>query len=298
MATALQANGQPRVIGDIVAIDAADIDATDRLRPIDPRWAEALGQIMRVEGQRTSIEVCRQKTGKPWRLVAGGHRHMAALLSPDLNPLRCVEVEADALSRRQAEISENLYRLDLEPIDRANFLAELHDVLRARSGLGADVSSQSIAANARWKKQLNDAAGDASATIARAYGFADAIADQFGFSKRTIQYDLMLARRLSGEVMAQLRGHPVATNAAQLRALARLSFTDQDKVVVELNAGAKTVAAALDRLSGKVAASAEDRRLSAFVGAYARMTLSEKKGALAQLAGMLPAGFALTGAAK
>ena len=55
----------------------------------------------------------------------------------------------------------------------------------------------------------------------------------------------------------------------------------------------KSVAEAQAIIANRPKATAEDRRLSAFIGTFARMALSEKKGALAQLAGMLPAGFSL-----
>lgn len=259
MATALQANGQPRVIGDIVAIDAADIDASERLRPIDEAWGVALGHIMLTEGQRTPIEVCRSTKGKPWRLVSGGHRHWAAGMFLDLNPLKAIEVEAGELSRRQAEIAENLWRRALDPLDRAVFVAEMHDVLRARAGLAASIVPQEIAANARWKKQLRDAADDACDTMTHAYGFTTAIADQIGLQKRTVERDLMLARRLSQRVVSALRGHKVASNATELRALARLDAGQQEAVAAEILAGAKGVAAALANIAGKIVAATSVR---------------------------------------
>lgn len=300
--SALQADGEPRIIGDIIALDADMIDASDRLRPIDPEWADALGQVMRAKGQRTPIEVCRQEGAKAWRLVSGGHRHAAATLYPDLNPLRAIEVEDGELARREAEVSENLWRKELGPLDRAHFVAEEYELLRARSGLRAGVSAQEIAANARWKKEINRASADASAKIAAAYGFTDRIAEQFGYSSRTVRNDLLLARRLSPRVVEALRafGHPITDNASQLRALAKLELEDQLVAGEHLVAGrAKNVAEAVALLRNRPKPSAEDRRLSSFIGTFARMSLAEKKGALAQLAGMLPAGWSLAeGGAK
>jgi ParB-like chromosome segregation protein Spo0J len=301
MATALKptsdawnADGTPRVFGDVFAVDAAEVDASKRLRPIDTSWATALGQIVLAEGQLTPIQVSRNRgKGKPWILIAGGHRHAAAELFLDLNPLRAIEVEGGELMQRQAEISENLHRRDLNPIDRATFIAELHDVLRARSGLDPSLSPQQIAVNARWQKELAKAAGDAWLTMSHAYGFSDQIAEQSGLSLPTIKRDLMLARRLSPLVVDRLRAHPIARNATQLRALAKLDPAEQTAVVDRLVAGAKSVAEALALLRDKPKAAPEDKRLSAFIGAFARMSLTEKKGALAQLAGMLPAGFRL-----
>jgi ParB family chromosome partitioning protein len=291
MATALQANDDPRVVGEIIALHADDIDASERLRPIDMSWAAALGQIMLVEGQGTPIQVCRGKRGKkPWRLVAGGHRHAAASMFLELNPLRAIEVPDSELARRQAEIAENLWRRELAPLDRATFLAEMYEVLRARAGLPAGLTPQQIAINARWKKELRKAAGDTSETISHVYGFTSQIADQIGFTKRTVELDLMLAKRLSPRLADRLRAHPVSQNATQLRAIAKLEQDEQASVVELLLGGAKSVAEALARLRERPEVSPEDKRLSAFIGAFARMSLPEKKGALAQLAGMVPAG--------
>jgi ParB family chromosome partitioning protein len=281
-----------RVIGDVIALRPDEIDATGRLRPIDEAWADALGGIMLEEGQLDPIWVSRQKGPKRWKLVAGGHRHRGAELK-GIETLRAIEVDAAVLSRRQAEVAENLHRLGLAPIDRAAFIAELHDVLRARSGLLGTITPQEIAANARWKRDLRQAAGDASDIMSRAYGFTSEIAEQYGFSKRSIERDLMLARRLSPQVRESLRGHPVAANATQLRALAKLDLDEQQAVALRLTRGAKTVAEAIAFVRGRAPANPEDKRLSAFIGAFARMSLTEKKGALAQLAGMLPAGFRL-----
>jgi hypothetical protein len=74
--SAWNADGSPRIVQDVIAVDAAEVDASGRLRPIDLQWATALGQIMLAEGQRTPILVYRQHGPgkKPWKLVAGGNR--------------------------------------------------------------------------------------------------------------------------------------------------------------------------------------------------------------------------------
>jgi ParB family chromosome partitioning protein len=288
------ADGSPRIVGDIIALDAREIDATGRLRAVDDHWSRALGRIMIAEGQRTPIEVAHNPQAKsPWKLVSGGHRHAAAIHFPELNPLRCIEVPAGELDRRHSEIAENLWRRELNPLERAVFVAEMHDVLRARAGLSSDASAQSIAANVRWKKELRRAAGDASAIVADAYGFTVEIADRVGLSKRTIENDLMVARRLNPTVQIKLRGHAAAGNATQLRALARLEEADQSAVVDHLLAGARSVSEALARIANRQPVSAEDRRLSTFIGAFSRMTLSQKRGALEALAGLLPSPFKL-----
>jgi len=262
----------------VIAVDAAEVDASERLRPIDAAWATALGQIMLAEGQQTPILVCRHAKEKPWRLIAGGHRHAAAEMFLDLNPLWAIELEESALALRQAEIAENLWRRELAPIDRANFVAEMHEVLRARTGLDESLGRHAIAAHVRWKKNLRQIAQDASVKITDAYGFTGHIADLAGLSKSSIEKDLMLARRLSPLVAERLRSHPVAGNATQLRALAKLDQHEQAAVVRCLLFGAKSVSEALAQLSDKPKLSVEDKRYSTIIGTLQRMSVTERLG--------------------
>ena len=276
---------EAKEIETIVSIRVADINAADRLRPVDPVWASALGAIMAREGQRTPIEVCRLPGRTHWTLVTGGHRHAGAL-AEGIEYLKAIVVGADRAERRMREVSENLWRKELDPIDRAAFVAEIHALLKAKVGSAtSDQSAQQVAANARWQKALATDAADASATIADAYGLDAQIGAQLGFSERTVRNDLLLHRRLAPSLIAALREvrHPIAGNATQLRALAKLDEAQQRAVVRLLVDGAKTVSDALATIAAKPPVAAEDKRLSAFVGAFARMGTAEKFGALRQL---------------
>lgn len=290
-----------QVVGEIVLLDPALIDATDRLRPIDPVWAEALGGIMAAEGQRTPIEVCRLPGKAGFRLVTGGHRHAGAKLKGLM--LRAEIVDNDATDRRLREISENLHRRDLDPIDRATFVAELVDVHKARAGINREQDGRAASANARWQKVIQAEAEDTNDTMSFVYGWSDRVADQLGFSKRTVERDLLLIRRIPASVIDALRraDHPVLRNGGQLRALAKLDDSAQRKVLGLLLhhdmqiAGApfSSVSAAVAAMADKQAPSPDAKRLSAFIGSFGRMALAEKKGALSHLAGMLPAGWSL-----
>lgn len=282
----------PDVVGQIILLRPDEIDAGDRLRPVDPVWAEALAGILQAEGQRTPIEVCRLPGKTRYTLVTGAHRHAAAAKAGI--QLRAEVVTNDAAERRLREISENMHRRDLSPLDRAAMLAELVAVHKVRAGLDPSADGRTASVNARWQKSLQDEADDTTATIAVVYGWNDAIADSVGLASRTVRDALLLHRRIPAAGVAELRAvaHPILNNAAQLRALAKMDEGQQRKVIRRLADGAKTIAEAQD---AKAATPADAKRLSAFIGAFGRMSLSEKKGALAQLAGMLPAGWSLTG---
>lgn len=280
------------IAGQIILVDPDQVDASNRLRPVDPVWAEALGGILAAEGQRTPIEICRLPGRAGYTLVTGAHRHAAAARMG--LQLRAEVVTNDAAERRLREISENLHRRDLAPLDRSAFLAELVAVHKVRAGIDPSVDGRTASVNARWQKSLQNEADDTSATIALVYGWASHTGEALGLSRRTVYNDLLLHRRIPAAGVAELRevAHPILNNAAQLRALAKMDEGQQRKVIRRLADGAKSIAEAQD---AKAATPADAKRLSAFIGAFGRMSLVEKKGALAQLAGMLPAGFSLTG---
>ncbi len=282
----------PDIVGQIILLRPEEIDAGGRLRPVDPVWAEALAGILQAEGQRTPIEVCRLPGRKTYTLVTGAHRHAAAAKRGLM--LRAEVVTNDAAERRLREISENMHRRDLAPLDRAAMLAELVAVHKVRAGLDPNADGRTASVAARWQKALQNEADDTTATIAVVYGWTSDIAGRIGLSARTIRDDLLLHRRLPAAGVEQLRevAHPILNNAAQLRALAKMDESEQRKVIRRLADGARTIADARD---AKSAQPADAKRLSAFIGAFGRMSLSEKKGALAQLAGMLPAGWSLQG---
>lgn len=290
-------------LSDFVLVRTDQVDRGERLREVDEVWAEALGQVMAREGQRTPIEVCRLPGTNRFTLVTGGHRHRGAELS-GIAFLRAEIVSAGRDDRRMREVSENLWRKDLEPIDRAAFVAEAVAIHKRRAGIDAVQHRDASVPQARLIKVE---AADTLETISNVYGWSDEVGEQLGFTGRTVRNDLYLYRRLAPSLVARLRGerHPVARNATQLRALAKLEPAAQRDVVAALlgegrNASLKTVAEAIraalpDKTKPPVAA--EDKRLSAFLGAFARMSLAEKKGALVQLRDLLPAGFALESAA-
>lgn len=279
--------------GDLIPLDPNEIDLGDRLRPIDTAWAAAIGQSMSREGQIHAVDV-RRIDGR-WQLAgAGGHRVMGARLAGIAIEAKVVMFDQDVARRREA--AENLFRRANDPLERAEAIAELVRLHRELAGI-EEVERR----DSRVPKHLREEAAGMCETISHIYGWADDVAAELGFSKRTVQLDLFLFRGLRPSVVALLREkrHPVLKNASQLRALAKLDGVEQVAVAARLikaEGGApKSVTEAIRLVQGSnsVMQSAEDRRLSAFLGAFHRMGLSEKRGALAQLAGMLPAPFQL-----
>ncbi len=318
MASRLLANAEPSTalhqepLPDFVLIRTADIDVVDRLRPIDPVWGAALGQIMLRDGQDTPIQVCRLPGQNRWTLVVGGHRHFGAT-DAGIEFLMAEIVTADRDARRLREVRENLFRSDLTPFDRGAFVAEAVAILKRRAGVDPAATGPQVGAAARWQNRLKDETLDAAATLAGAYGFTSAVATELGLSGRTVERGLMLYRRLAPSLIERLRKHehPAATQQAQLEALAKLEAREQEKVVelltrpaASLNYGQpKTVAEAImhplgPKPSERAKPDAETKRLSAFVGAFARMSVVERRAALAQLAPQLPPGTDISNVEK
>lgn len=292
--TTVKVATSPEIAGEIILLHPDQIDASDRLRPIDPIWAAALGRVMKAEGQRTPIEVCRLPGRSGYKLVTGGHRHAGAVAEG--LQLRAEVVSSDAADRRLREVSENLWRRELSPIDRAAFIAELVTLHKVRAGIDPSKDGRAASANARWQKELKDEAEDTNATIALAYGWTETVADQVGLSKRSVEYDLLLHRRIPAGLIERLRAaeSPVLRNATQLRALAKLSESEQHEVATLLIDGtAKSVGEAIGTLHQRPQADAETKRLSTFIGTFGRMGLAEKKGAISALRPHLPKGVSV-----
>lgn len=298
MAAQLQDAGGDYLPGDIISLDPNEIALGERLRPIDTAWATAIGQSMKREGQIHPVDV-RPAKGGGWELAgAGGHRVTGARLAGIPIDAKVVLFDEDVSRRREA--AENLFRRANDPIERADAIAELVRLHREQAG-----EAEAERRSNRVPKSIAAAAkADAEAmcdTMSHIYGWGDEVAAELGFSKRTIQRDLFLYRGLRPSVIQLFREHrhPVLKNASQLRLLAKLGEGEQERVAARLidhGYGApKTVAQAIALVRGSNSAprSPEEKRLAAFIGAFARMGLPEKKGALQQLAGMLPAGFAL-----
>jgi len=292
-----------------VWVPTADIREGERLRPVDEVWAGALGDLMLRDGQQTAIDVCRDPENfGGWLLHgAGGHRLRGAQLR-EIENLKVLVWPHDPNTAKLREIRENLHRRDLDPYDRAAFIAEAVACYKRAHGIDPAKDGRSASVNARWQKAIDDEAEDTKLTLSRVYGWTDTVAEQLGVSRATIKRHLTLYRRIAPDQILRLRDarHPVASNASELNNLAKLEPEEQAKAVDQL-LGAnrplvdalgvapapKTVgdAVARERGSVKVPASPDERRHTAFLGAWDRMSLTAKKGALHQLAERLPAGF-------
>lgn len=274
-------------------VDIDKIDPTGGLRPLNLAWVEALAALMDARGQDDPIEIYPKKSG--FGTTAGRHRLAAATL------LGWKQIEADIqsrdrLDRMAREVSENLFKQQLSPLDRAAFVAKQIEIERARAGVADDATPQSVAAQARWSERLKSEADDASLIVRRAFGFAADVAETVGLSRAAIYRDLELHRRLSPDVADMIRTTAVAANASQLRALARMSETDQRLVTGLIVEGtAKGVTDAAATLKQTPVKSPVQKAWSAILSNYSRLGNRDRKDVLRQMAqgGQLPKGVTL-----
>ncbi len=240
----------------------------ERLRPVDSVWAEALGATMARDGQLTPIEVCRLPGQTGWTLVTGAHR-LAGAIHAGLPTVKAIRVSADRAERRLREVSENLWRRDLSPLDRAAFVGELFELLRARAGLAETDARTTAATFARWGTKNRQAAKNetknACATIAHGYGWSDAVADQVGLSRRSIYNDVLLHKGICPGIRERLRTMPGGDNSTQLRKLAEMRWDAQAGVIQAVDDGrARDLKDAIAQARGKPPApDAETKRLVA-----------------------------------
>ena len=260
----------PEIARSIFKVPVGMVDQADGLRPLDNGWVDALAQLMGRDGQRRPIEIYQKADGR-YGVIAGRHR-LAAILLLGWATIDADILSLDALDRRAAEVSENLFKLGLSPLDRAAFVAEQIAVEKARAGLSEAISPQSVAATARWSDRIGAEADDASAKIAHAFGFTDQMAEKVGLSRRAIYLDLELHRGIRPDVAEKIRALPVAQNASQLRALARLPEAEQREVAGLIVAGtAKGVTDAVGTLKQKPIPDTQKKAYSAFTGNWGRM---------------------------
>ena len=111
---------RPQAI-DLIKI--AGIRVPDGRRPVQPKAVEHLAETMATIGLKTPITVRLDEDGNP-RLVAGAHR-LAAAKRLGWDRITCfIEADQSGKQARQWELSENLHRVELSALERAEHIAE------------------------------------------------------------------------------------------------------------------------------------------------------------------------------
>lgn len=255
-------------------LPVTDIILNDRLRQVDEAHAHLLAENMQQTGcLRTPIEVrqVKTKTSLTYTLIAGAHRVRAAQI------LGWSEINAEIYQgsddeARLWEIDENLIRHELNPLDRAVFLAERKQV---------------------YERMHPDTAGGVAGGKARQgsatdiMSFAKDTAERVGLTDRSIRRAVFIAQKLSPDVRALLPGMVVAQKQSELLALAKLGHSEQRQVLDLLRdpeAKIKGVGAALDLLKGvKDDVGQSDKGFTDLVSKWGRATPQDRAAFLRHL---------------
>lgn len=289
--TAENASAPVAEVQQMIAIADIEVDEDNRLRRIDPSFAQAIAASMRIDGQLQPIDVCRminQKGGKPYRLVFGGHRIAGATINGDTH-IRAVVRSANALERKSREIAENFFKASLSPLDEARFIAELIANEKARLGIAPDEDGRSLNADVRSKKAKQKQLDDDLCIVHKSLGLQETVAARLGLTQATVSRHLTV-NGLERSIVDRVRGLAIADNASALRKLAGLDHDKQVEAVTLMEAG-QPANVAFAKAVGKTEKTPDKKRLRAFLDAFGRMGGKEQVAALQLL--MLPDGVKL-----
>jgi ParB family chromosome partitioning protein len=218
--------------------DIERIVVGERLRAVDPDHVAVIADSIRQCGRVLQPVAITQTLGGDWMLVAGAHR-LAAARMVGLTEIPVVIHDAlNGLQAKLIEIDENLLRHELNPLDRAVFLAErkrIYEELHPETKNGAHGHN-------KGKKE--------NATIA----FSKDAAERTGLGQRTIETAVRIANSLSPEVRKNLVGTDLSKNQSELLLLARQEPDAQVRIVdLILREGStvKSVRAAINQSGSK-----------------------------------------------
>jgi len=256
----------------IHSISIASIDATGRLRQVDPARVQVIADSILANRRkaigRSGLEqpIVVRAAGDTLKLVIGAHRLAACTLIGDTD-IDALLRDMDEFEARISEIDENLCRAELTMYDRAAFLAERDHVWKCMhpelAGRGK------AAAAARWHHATEN------------FSFASGIADKVGLADAEIRKNVKMWRALSPESRARIPNTWLADHQAQLRALAKLGPQQQAAVLAVLlrdDGPADNVAAALAEIEGRTAPAQDpvDKAYLDLVSRWARAPAAAK----------------------
>lgn len=224
------------------------IVVSDRLRDADPAHVAALAESIGQIGQQVPIRVRTDREGG-FHLVAGLHRIEACRLA-GLTEIEClIEAGLDELTARIIEIDENLIRHELNPLDRAAFLAErkrIYEELHpeTRAGVAGGKARQG-------RKSATAIFAVANGSQEGASTFSEDVATRTRLNARTVRRAVEVHSRLAPEVRRRLSGTHIAQKEGELFALSRQSPERQIRIVdlVLAEGGPKTVRQAIEQIT-------------------------------------------------
>lgn len=208
------------------SIPLSQIDASDRIRPVDMDYAASIAASMVDRGLINPITVRMTPAangGKtPYTLIAGGNRLTAAEMN-GWEEIDALVVTADALEAQMMEIAENLYRNELSALDRSVFVLKYRELYEKKHGI---IPSQ----GGRPKKQCNDCTD----IFSPGKELSERVQERLGFGRRTYFNVTKIGQKLHPALRAALRGTPVEDDQKQLLKLASMPEAEQAGIAAAL----------------------------------------------------------------
>ncbi len=240
-----------------ILVDPHDIEDGPRIGLFWPEKADAIGALMRADGQNEPIKIRKNSKGteKTWLLVAGRHRKHGAIMH-GIAQISALLAKGSAEQCREIEASENMDRRDIGPIEKAMFVRARADIYEGRFFDGQDgKSAQQVGQSKRWsskasqniliddEKHANLEADHSAATIAGLYGWQDDAAEAMEMSSRSLRDYLFIYRTVvmvagtdesqGGRVHALAR-HPLGQKRKSLIEIGKIKDTEARKAVIDL----------------------------------------------------------------
>ena len=202
-------------MAEFIRAAISSIHVGERLRPIDMDYAEAIAASMSEHGQISPIMIRKTpaKKGTPYTLVAGGYRTAAATLL-GWTEIDAIVVKADAVEAQLLEISENLYRNELNALDRAIFVMKYRELWEEKHGQ---------IRRGRYSAEK----GNDYPIFAKGRALSEKVQERFGFGSETYKLVSRIGQNLDPVLRQAVRGTTAENDQSQLLALAKLPREDQ-----------------------------------------------------------------------
>jgi ParB family chromosome partitioning protein len=217
-------------MAEFIRATVADIHIGERLRPIDSDNVEAIAASLSERGQISPIMIRRtpakNKGATPFTLVAGGYRTTAAKLL-GWTEIDAIIVEADAVEAQLLEISENLYRNELNPLDRAIFVMKYRELWEEKHG--KIDRTQNLKVGAKSPK-----GNDYPSVFSGGRELSNHVCNRLGFGAETYKLVNRIGQNLHPTLRAAVRGTDAENDQSALLKLAKLPADDQVKVAAAL----------------------------------------------------------------
>jgi ParB/RepB/Spo0J family partition protein len=239
MATIARELNEPGVMNEIklngVELNVNEIIVKDRKRQAEEEKVTEIMESIKEIGLLNPISV--NKTAEGYILVAGLHR-LTAYKRLGYNRIQAVIVNMDDIHSELAEIDENLIRVELHYLDRAEMLKrrqEIYEKLHPESS-----KFEKVKKNLKPFRTENETvsfsdggSNDKALTgVKNDENFVSDTAKKTGLSERAVQQDLQLAKNLGEGAKKQIKKKKISKGDALK--IAREKKEDQQKAINSL----------------------------------------------------------------